>query len=106
MLDNIDLHNGKEIKCYTFPVFHDWSADDVWLLLKPNIFEDENGKLQMHKLDREPDGEPRGWTNVVIKDGREYLPIEDCNCPTIPEIGMCEHWREIIVVKHIVPPLD
>lgn len=98
--------NEKEVS-FVVPIYNDWMAEDVWKLIKPLIYEDQDGTLHLDidKLEVQPDGEPIGFTRVVIKDGKDYLPkgTADCNCDHNDR--MCsKHWRP--VSEAVVPVPD
>jgi len=81
-------------KC-VIPVYHDWTPEDVWKLIKPNLYE-SNGKIRMKKLDREPDGEPRGYTAILsVDDKHYYFESDDDECDCDISDGICRHWSEI-----------
>lgn len=88
----------KTESSFIMPTYLDWTPDDVWRLIKPFLYEDTDGKLKLDLArlsNLQPDGIPTGYTKVVIRDGKEYLPVKgvECSCSNVK--GMCQHWREL-----------
>lgn len=89
---------SEGISTHVIPVFHDWTAADVWRLIRPNLYETKGGKIKMKPLERQPDGEPRGYTAILLAHGKHYYSADDsgdndCDCDLSDTV--CEHWIRI-----------
>lgn len=77
---------STDVTITTLPVFHDWTLEDVYKL---------SIKSNGEKFDRQPDGEPKGWGNVLEFKNKAYVQIHECECDIVGDGHICNHWRLI-----------
>lgn len=87
-----------EIHTTIVAVHHDWDLRSTWKMIKPSLYVDGDGKLQVKPYDRPPDGEPTHWDIVLLRGDKSYHRIgdEDCTCD-LSSGEMCPHWKELRV---------
>lgn len=99
MTKKLDQENKSQphvIRTHIVPCYLDWDLKSIWKMLKPTIYEDEEGNFQTGSFVRMPDGEPTHWDIILMRGDRSYHRVgdEECNCD-LSSGEMCPHWCEI-----------